>query len=532
MSIFADGGVCKLSKKKIRLLETKNINKILVANRGEIAVRVMRTCLEMGIKTVAVYSDADVSAPHVIMADEAYRIGEAPARDSYLRSDVIIETALKHDVQAIHPGYGFLAENAGFSRDVTEAGLIFIGPPASPIEAMGSKTGARRIMMDAGVPVVPGDRSGLATREDALASAESIGYPVLIKAAMGGGGKGMRVVRSAKELPAALDAAKRESLSAFSSDEVYLEKFIEGPRHVEVQVLADSFGNAIHLYERECSIQRRHQKVIEEAPAPALKDLPDVRERMGEAAVAATKACGYVNAGTVEFLFDPSTSDFYFLEMNTRLQVEHPVTEMVTGVDLVREQILVADGQQLTLNQEQVRHRGHSIEVRIYAEDASTGFLPDAGTVTSLVRPDGPWVRVDSGVIAGSEVGVYYDPLIAKLVVWGPNRYAAVRRMHRALSEYHVSGLQTTIPFSKMVMENERYISGEFDTRFIDMEYDGKPAPKPDAELVQAAIAAAALYTDAISEATKGLSHDSQRKDGKPGKSKGWKHAGRIAGMR
>ncbi len=472
---------------------THRINKILIANRGEIAVRVMRTCREMGIATVAVYSEADRSAPHVMMADEAWCIGAPPARESYLRGDVIIQTALEARADAVHPGYGFLAENADFAQAVSDAGLLFIGPPASAIQAMGSKTEARHLLAEAGVPVVPGDRKGLDSVEAAMASAKRIGFPVLIKAARGGGGKGMRIVRAEDELPSAFEGARRESLSAFGSDEVYLEKYIEGPRHIEVQVLADQHGKVIHLFERECSIQRRHQKVIEEAPSPALRELRDVRESMGAAAVAAARACGYVNAGTVEFLFDPSTSSFYFLEMNTRLQVEHPVTELVTGIDLVREQILIAQGERLRLDPMKVSHRGHAIECRIYAEDPESSFLPDAGTITRLVRPDGPWVRVDSGTENGSKIGVYYDPLIAKLIVWGPDRESAIRRMRRALFEYVVAGLKTTLPFERWVMENPRYISGDFDTRFIEREYRGASDLRPDESVRKAALIAAAL---------------------------------------
>ena len=506
----------------------QKFKKVMIANRGEIAVRVIRTCREMGIGTVAVYSDADETAPHVMMADEAYHIGGSQARDSYLRMDVIIDTAKKASVDAIHPGYGFLAENADFADAVTNAGMVFIGPPGSAMRSMGSKTQARRVMIDAGVPVVPGDKTGLVSDEAAYKSAKRIGYPVLIKAAMGGGGKGMRVVRAEEDLISSMNAAKREALSGFGDDEVYLEKFIEGPRHIEIQVLADTYGNCIHLYERECSIQRRHQKVIEEAPSPALKTLPEVREQMGKAAVQAAKACGYVNAGTVEFLFDPETSKFYFLEMNTRLQVEHPVTEFVTGLDLVREMLLIAQGHPLTIEQSDVRHNGHSIECRISAEDPSTGFLPDAGTISGLNRPDGPWVRVDSGVRNGSEVGVYYDPLVAKLIVWGPTREAAIRRMYRALCEYRVSGIKTTIPFAKLVMEHPRFISGDFDTRFIEQEYQGKPSITPPEEAIQAAMIALALYER--DQANRSGFAGSE--PGTNGKSNIWKMAGKQAGMR
>ncbi len=510
----------------------KRFRKILIANRGEIAVRVMRSCREMGIATVAVFSEADKTALHVLMADEAYLIGAAPARDSYLQGDRIIETALKSGAEAIHPGYGFLAENGDFADAVTEVGLAFIGPPGSAIRTMGSKTEARRIMSEAGVPVVPGDQSGLKDADSAAASAEKIGYPVLIKAAMGGGGKGMRVVNKPADLRASFEAARRESLSAFNSEEVYLERFIPGPRHVEVQILADAYDNCIHLYERECSIQRRHQKVIEEAPAPALDAHPELRERMGQTAVAAAKACGYINAGTVEFLFDPTINDFYFLEMNTRLQVEHPVTEMVTGLDLVREQLLIAVGEPLSIRQDQVRHRGHSIECRIYAEDAVNGFLPDPGTVRRLVRPDGPWVRIDSGVNVGSEVGMFYDPLVAKLVVWGPTRERAISRMHRALSEYRVSGFKTTIPFSRWVMQNKRFASGDFDTRFIEQEFLPEYLTESNQDEDRVAIIAAALWDrDRRKTIATGVASSSVT-PGVNGKSGQWKTAGRRRALR
>ncbi len=503
-------------------------NRILVANRGEIAVRVMRTCREMGVRTAAVYSDADRTAPHVLMADEAYHIGGSQARESYLVGEKIIETALKCGAEAIHPGYGFLAENGDFAEAVEAAGLTFIGPPAASIRAMGSKTEARHIMSEAGVPIVPGDSIGLADAQAALKSAEAIGYPVLIKASKGGGGKGMRVVRSKSELPAAFDGARRESLSAFGSDEVYIERFIEGPRHIEIQVLADRHGNCIHLYERECSIQRRHQKVIEEAPSPALDAHPEIRRRMGEAAINATKACGYLNAGTVEFLFDPSANDFYFLEMNTRLQVEHPVTEMVTGFDLVREQLLIASGQPMSIRQQDVEHRGHAIECRLYAEDPANNFLPDAGVVKKLVRPGGPWIRVDSGVEEGSEVGVYYDPLLAKLITWGIDRPAAIRRMHRALLEYRVIGLTTNIGFNRWVMENRRFVSGDFDTRFIEQEFTPDKLVHDIGEVELAAAIAAALRE----QERKAAPAIDGAKPSIDGSMNAWKQTGRLQAMR
>jgi len=504
------------------------INKVLIANRGEIALRVMRTCREMGVRTVAVYSDADRTAPHVLAADEAYHIGGSQARDSYLVGERIIQTALNCGAEAIHPGYGFLAENGDFAEAVEAAGIAFIGPPAASIRAMGSKTEARRIMSEAGVPVVPGDKSGIDDHKAALKSADAIGYPVLIKAAKGGGGKGMRIVHTPNELPAAFDGARRESLSAFGSDEIYLERFIEGPRHIEIQILADKRGNCIHLYERECSVQRRHQKVIEEAPSPALVDHPEIREKMGNAAVAAARACGYENAGTVEFLFDPTTNDFYFLEMNTRLQVEHPVTELVTGFDLVREQLLIASGQSISIRQEDVVHRGHAIECRLYAEDPANGFLPDTGTVTSLVRPEGPWVRVDSGVESGSEIGVFYDPLVAKLIVWGIDRDAAIRRMHRALGEYRVAGLTTNIGFNRWVMANPRFISGNFDTRFIEQEFSPEVLTSETREIELTAAIAAALWE----QKRRAVPTVDGARPSSNGNLNAWKQTGRLQAMR
>ena len=503
--------------------------KILIANRGEITTRIMRSCKEMGVKTVAVYSDADRSAPHVMMADEAYRLGPPPARESYLKGDLIIDIAKLSGAEAIHPGYGFLAENGGFAQAVADAGLTFIGPPPSAIRKMGSKTEARQMMEDAGVPIVPGEHSNFANHQDALVAAEAIGYPILIKAAMGGGGKGMRIVRSAKELPSAFDAAKREALSAFNDDTIFMERYVEISRHIEIQVLADAHGNCIHLYERECSIQRRHQKVIEEAPSAVLFDQPELRERMGKAAVAAAQACGYVNAGTVEFLFDPARNDFYFLEMNTRLQVEHPVTEMVTGIDLVRQQLLIASGEKLQIKQKDIEHSGHSIECRIYAEDTAAGFLPDAGQISSLQLPAGPWVRIDSGVTVGDEVGVYYDPMIAKLVTWGVDRSTAIDRMHRALSEYRITGLKTTIPFSMWVMNHPSFRSGKFDTRFISQEYHGEDAV-PDSGALRA-VAIASAITSRDKQSTAAVAVKKRNNPGSNGMMNSWKRAGRIEAL-
>ncbi|HFB67543.1 MAG TPA: acetyl-CoA carboxylase biotin carboxylase subunit [Calditrichae bacterium] len=451
--------------------KSRKISKILIANRGEIAVRIIRTCREMGIATVAVYSSADRVAPHVLMADEAYEIGPPPAAESYLQMDRIIEVAKTAGADAIHPGYGFLAENPTFARKVMEAGLIFIGPLPETIEAMGSKTESRRIMTEAGVPVVPGTWQAL---ED-LAQARQVvaeigGYPVMLKAAAGGGGKGMRIVRSDEELERALEAARNEARKAFGDDTVYLEKYVENPKHIEIQVIADQHGTVLHLWERDCSIQRRHQKVVEESPSAVLT--PEVRQKMGETAVQAARACNYIGAGTVEFLVDDQLN-FYFLEMNTRLQVEHPVTEMVLGLDLVRLQIEIAEGKPLPLKQQDVQARGHAIECRIYAEDPFANFAPSTGKLTYLQPPEGPWVRVDSGVAAHSEISMYYDPMIAKLIVWGEDRPAAIRRMARALREYQISGVETTIPFCLQVVQHPEFQRGTYTTAFVGQHWDG-----------------------------------------------------------
>lgn len=404
--------------------------KVLVANRGEIALRVIRACQELGVKTVAVYSEADAEAPHVREADEAVLVGPPPSSQSYLVGERLIEVALRTGAQAIHPGYGFLSERAWFARAVREAGLVFIGPPAEAIEAMGSKTAARQLVIAAGVPVVPGNAEGVKDADEALAIAESYGFPVLLKAAAGGGGKGMRVVRAKEDIADALASARREAQNAFGDDAVYLEKYIEGPRHVEIQVLADTHGNVMHLGERECSVQRRHQKMIEEAPSVAVS--PELRARMGATAVAAAKAAGYVNAGTCEFLLDKD-GQYYFLEMNTRIQVEHPVTELVMGIDLVQWQIRIAAGEALPFAQKDFTPRGWAIECRITSEDPSNGFLPSTGRIEYLHLPSGPGVRWDGGIEAGSVVGLHYDPMLAKLIVHAPTRDLAISRMRRAL---------------------------------------------------------------------------------------------------
>ncbi len=439
--------------------------KILIANRGEIACRVIRACREMGISTVAVYSDADRDALHVRMADEAYYIGPAPSSESYLRGDRIIEVAKQSGAEAIHPGYGFLSENAEFVRQALKAGITFIGPPPEAMEAMGGKITARRIAVEAGVPVVPGTNDPIASAEEALKTAAEIGYPVMLKASAGGGGKGMRLVADESELRSALDAARSEALSSFGDESVFMEKAVVRPRHIEIQVFSDTHGNHVHLGERECSIQRRHQKVIEEAPSPI--NSAELREKMGACAVMVAKAVGYVGAGTVEFLVSDVDRSFYFLEMNTRLQVEHPVTELVTGIDLVREQINVALGEPLSFRQEDVQLNGHAIECRIYAEDPEQNFMPSPGKIMKLRVPAGPGVRDDGGVYEGGEVSIYYDPMISKFAVHGKDRNEAIERMRRALAEYQVAGIKTTLPFFREVMKDPVFIAGALDTGFI-----------------------------------------------------------------
>ena len=466
-------------------------SKVLVANRGEIALRVIRACRELGVRSVAVYSDADGYAPHVREADEAVHIGPAPSSESYLKGDRIVEAAKRVGAEAIHPGYGFLSEREWFARLVRDEGLTFIGPPAEAIAAMGSKTAARQLAIAAGVPVVPGTTSALADAAEAARIAEEFGYPVLLKAAAGGGGKGMRVVREPAELASSLDAARREAKNAFGDDAVYVEKYIVGPRHVEIQVLGDLHGTMLSLGERECSVQRRHQKMIEEAPSIAVS--PQLRREMGETAVRAAKAAGYVNAGTCEFLLD-QTGRFYFLEMNTRLQVEHPVTELVTGIDLVQWQLRVASGERLPFAQESIVPRGWAIECRITSEDPDNGFLPSTGRVEYLHIPSGPGVRWDAGIEIGSEIGLHYDPMLAKLIVWAPDREQAVARMHRALIELTVHGLETSRDFHLRVMEDEEFRRGAIEIQWLERRLPVLVgAPPPDEGVRAAAIAAALL---------------------------------------
>jgi acetyl-CoA carboxylase biotin carboxylase subunit len=470
------------------------ISKILIANRGEIACRVVRACRELGIATVAVYSDADKDALHVRLADEAYHVGSSPSAESYLRHDRIIEAAIASRSDAVHPGYGFLSENAQFVRAVNSAGLIFIGPPPEAMEAMGGKISARQIAIAAGVPVVPGTTKPLNSYEEARSVAGEMGYPVMLKASAGGGGKGMRLVSDESQLELALATARSEAKASFGDDAVYVEKAIVRPRHIEIQVFSDTHGNHVHLGERECSIQRRHQKVIEEAPSPI--NSAELRAAMGECAVKVAAAVNYVGAGTVEFLVSDLDRSFYLLEMNTRLQVEHPVTELVTGIDLVREQIRVAEGEPLSFTQGDVELRGHAIECRIYAEDPDQNFMPSPGRIERLHVPQGPGVRDDGGVYEGAEVSIHYDPMISKFAVHGRNRAEAIDRMRRALAEYHIAGLKTTIPFFRVVMRDREFVDGNLDTGFIERFFERikeSEVQRPDQKDEDIAVIAAAL---------------------------------------
>jgi len=446
-------------------------NKVLIANRGEIAVRIIRACREIGMQTVAVYSEADRQALHVRYADEAYLLGPAPSRESYLRIDKIIEIAKQSGAKAIHPGYGFLAERADFAQACLDEGLAFIGPKPSAIAAMGDKAVARATVSAAGVPVVPGtEGEGSLSDEELLALAPQIGFPLLIKATAGGGGKGMREVLVREDMPALLHQARREAEASFGDGNVYLEKLVEGARHIEFQILADTHGNVIHLGERECSLQRRHQKLLEESPSPFIGDNDDLRQEMGAVAVRAAQAVEYVNAGTIEFLVDKE-GHYYFLEMNTRLQVEHPVTEMVTGVDIVKEQIRIARGRQMRYNQDSFHRNGWAIECRINAEDPYNNFMPSTGRITHSLLPTGPGVRVDTGVYPGFEISPYYDSLISKLIVWGETRAEAILRMRRSLEEYKIVGVRTNIPFHQNLMDSHRFMGGQFDTRFVEERF-------------------------------------------------------------
>jgi acetyl-CoA carboxylase biotin carboxylase subunit len=500
-------------------------NKILIANRGEIAVRIIRACREMGIKSVTIYSEIDRKALHVRLADEAYFVGPSPATQSYLNIEKIIQVIKESGAEAVHPGYGFFAENYEFVKRLESEGIVFIGPPASAVKLLGDKVMARKTMRSAGVPIVPGTEVEIDSEDQGTVIAEKVGFPILIKAVGGGGGKGMRIVREKKELKSALRAASSEAKSAFADPRIYIEKYLERPRHLEIQILADKHGNVIHLGERECSIQRRHQKVIEESPSPVVDE--KMRKAMGEAAVKAAKAAGYVNAGTMEFLVD-SNRNFYFLESNTRLQVEHPVTELVTGIDLAKEQIKIAWGEKLSLRQEDIRWRGSAIECRIYAEDPDNNFLPSIGIVHSYREPSGPGVRVDSGLYEGSEISLYYDPLISKLLVWGKDRDEAIQRMKRALNEYNILGVATTIPFHLKVMDHPKFQRGEIHTHFIEEEFGKQTytAGEDKDEHLKAAAVFSALLDYQERKKTKPLPAKTKSKESS------WKIEGRKMGMR
>jgi len=473
------------------------IKKILVANRGEIAIRVMRTCRELDIDTVAIYSEADRTSLHVRYAHEAYYVGKAPSSESYLNIDKIIEVAQKSKADAIHPGYGFLSENAEFARRCAEAGIIFIGPSPEVIVQMGDKIQAREAMMEAGIPVVPGTEGEIKSEEEALETINEIGLPVMIKASAGGGGKGMRLVKNKADVVSSVRAARSEAKAAFGDDAVYIEKYITSPHHIEFQILADQHGNTVHLFERECSVQRRHQKMIEETPSPLMT--PELREEMGNAAVEAAKAVNYIGAGTIEFLVD-NDLNYYFLEMNTRLQVEHPITERVTGIDLVKQQIYVAEGRKLEFKQEDLRQRGHAIECRIYAEDPDNNFMPSAGKVYKISDPLGLGVRTDGYVYEGYEIPIYYDPMISKLIVWGKTRDEAIARMRRALYEYKITGVKTSIKMLERVMNNKNFIGGNYDTHFIENNQEQLKSRPETVEPEDMVIIAAFIdYLDKIS---------------------------------
>ncbi len=496
--------------------------KVLIANRGEIAVRIIRGLREAGASSIAVYSDPDRASLHVQMADEAAPLGAAAAADSYLRIDKILAAARTHRADAIHPGYGLLSENADFAQACAGAGLVFIGPTADAIRKMGSKTRARQIAIAAGAPVVPGTEAAVSGLEEALQVARAIGFPVLLKASAGGGGKGMRRVDRQEDLSAALRDASSEALSAFGNGEVYIEKLVVEPRHIEIQVLGDNYGHLIHLGERECSIQRRHQKVVEECPSPVMLAHPELREKMGEAALKIARVAGYTNAGTIEFLVDRDRN-FYFLEMNTRLQVEHPITELVTGLDLVQWQLQIAAGQRLAIQQKDVTFTGSAIECRIYAEDPAAGYLPSPGKIAKLREPSGPGIRLDSGVYEGWSVPLEYDPLLAKLAAWAPSRLAAISRLQRALDEYVIGGIRTNRDFFKDVLRDPLFTSGNLSTAFLDDFFARTPARSDDleAEAVSALISAltARVHTETTAFAA-------------PRKSSAWLQTGRAEQLR
>ena len=496
----------------------------MIANRGEIAVRIARACRDAGIISVAVYSESDRAAFHVRLADEAYPLGGTTSAESYLVQEKIIEAARKCGADAIHPGYGFLSENGDFAELCRENDLIFIGPTPDAIRLLGDKLEARETALKAGLPLAPASTHDFENIVPARKEADKIGYPVLIKAAAGGGGKGMRIVDNSDELEAALKAASSEASSAFGDKRVYIEKYLTKPRHIEIQILADMHGNVVYLGERECSIQRRHQKVIEESPSPVVND--KLRKKMGQAAVSIARKTGYIGAGTVEFLVDEELN-FYFLEVNTRLQVEHPVTEMVTGIDLVLEQFKIARGEKLTITQDQIMQNGHAIECRIYAEDVAAGFIPSTGRLATYIEPSGPGVRVDSGFGAGDEISVYYDPMIAKLITWGNDRNQSIVRMKRALSEYTIQGVDTTIPFGLLAMNNKRFVEGNLSTHFIAEQFPDLAVSmqRPDEELEISAMAAALIDFQKSSRTLKKVAQKTTSKSQ-------WKISGRMAGLR
>ncbi|GAB3955570.1 acetyl-CoA carboxylase biotin carboxylase subunit [Spirosoma harenae] len=486
------------------------IKKILIANRGEIALRIMRTAREMGIKTVAIYSEADRNALHVRYADEAVCVGPAPSTESYLRADTIIDVCRQLQVDAIHPGYGFLSENASFAKQVRDAGFIFIGPSPESIEVMGSKLAAKAAVAAYNIPMVPGTPSAITDRAEAKAISTQIGYPILIKASAGGGGKGMRIVENEADFDEQMDRAVSEAQSAFGDGSVFIEKYVTSPRHIEIQILGDQHGNIIHLFERECSIQRRHQKVVEEAPSSILS--PEIRDAMGRAAVDVARACGYYGAGTVEFIVNDKL-DFYFLEMNTRLQVEHPVTEQITGIDLVKQMIYIAEGKPLTIRQEDLQIRGHAMEVRVYAEDPANNFLPDVGTLETYVRPQGNGVRLDDGFEQGMAIPIYYDPMIAKLITYGESRVEAIQKMIRAIDEYQITGVQTTLPFCRFVMEHDAFRSGQFDTGFVGKYFTAdKLIPKSDNDEIELAAVLSAWLLETAKPKQNGVTLTTSRK--------------------
>ena len=485
------------------------MKKILIANRGEIALRIMKTCREMGIITVAVYSEADRNAPFVKYADQAFLLGPPPSSQSYLLKEKIIDLCLKHHVDGVHPGYGFLSENAEFAELAEKNNITFIGPKSHAMNLMGSKLAAKAAVKKFGIPMVPGTDEAVEDPEEALRIAKEIGFPLLIKASAGGGGKGMRVVNEASELKEQMERAISEAISSFGDGAVFIEKYVTSPRHIEIQILADTHGNIVHLFERECSIQRRHQKVVEEAPSAVLT--PELRHAMGESAKDVAKSCDYVGAGTVEFLLDENLN-YYFLEMNTRLQVEHPVTEMITGVDLVREQILVARGEKLSFTQEDLKINGHALEVRVYAEDPENDFLPDIGTLKRYVRPQGTGIRVDDGFEEGMEIPIYYDPMISKLITHATDRNNCISRMTRAIDEYEINGIKTTLPFCRYAINHEAFVSGNFDTHFVKNHFSPKDL-KPNSDELKRKAAIFMAYLSKNKKARGSENNDSPKSE-------------------